>query len=152
MGPLHVGSRWSLLLLLTEGAWAEKPSPAKIEFFGKRIRPVLAQDCYECSRAGEKKKGGLALDHRAAMEEGGDSDDLFDFDHSETSCLIKVLRHEEEDMERPKPSLGVVMERRQLDGVLPVKLTKPGFLIEPFLRRESARFSGWKCLLQEKRF
>jgi|MEHZ01.1.fsa_nt_MEHZ010191800.1_2 hypothetical protein len=80
MGPLHVGSRWSLLLLLTEGAWAEKPSPAKIEFFGKRIRPVLAQDCYECSRAGEKKKGGLALDHRAAMEEGGDSDDLFDFD------------------------------------------------------------------------
>ena len=49
-----------------------------------------------------EKKGGLALDHRAAMEEGGDSDDLFDFDHPGKSYLIKVLRHEEEDIEMPK--------------------------------------------------
>ncbi len=71
-------------------------------FFETRIRPILAQDCYECHRTGGKKKGGLALDYRAAMAEGGDSDDLFDFENPGDSYLIKVLRHEEKDMEMPK--------------------------------------------------
>ena len=39
------------------------PNEAQIEFFEKRIRPVLVEQCYECHSAGAKKiKGGLVLD------------------------------------------------------------------------------------------
>src|SRR5688572_4258934 len=41
-------------------------------FFETKIRPVLAEQCYECHNA-QKHKGGLALDSRVAWEQGGDS-------------------------------------------------------------------------------
>src|SRR5688572_25980173 len=48
------------------------PPPDQIEFFEKKIRPVLVAECYEC-HADEKKKGGLQLDSRARMLAGGDT-------------------------------------------------------------------------------
>src|SRR5205823_352221 len=42
-----------------------------IEFFEKQVRPLLVQHCLACH--GEKKKGGLQLDSRAAMLKGSDS-------------------------------------------------------------------------------
>lgn len=98
------------MLLFPTVCCGEKIPPGQLEFFESRIRPILVQECYECHRTGGKKKGGLALDHRAAMAEGGDSDDLFDFDHPGESYLIKVLRHQEEGMEMPKD--GVKLEER----------------------------------------
>lgn len=44
-----------------------------IDFFERRIRPVLADSCYECHNSVDKKKGKLALDHRAALLAGGES-------------------------------------------------------------------------------
>jgi len=41
-----------------------------IEFFEKKIRPVLVAECYEC-HAGEKQKGGLRVDSREALRTGG---------------------------------------------------------------------------------
>src|SRR5688500_11745076 len=52
-------------------AWAALPAD-QIEFFEKKIRPVLVAECYEC-HAGEKKKGGLQLDSRARVLAGGDT-------------------------------------------------------------------------------
>lgn len=59
---------WPLVFAQT-GAAADSPG---IEFFEKRVRPVLVERCYECH--GEKKqKGGLRLDSAAAVLKGGDS-------------------------------------------------------------------------------
>ena len=33
----------------------------KVEFFESRIRPILAQECYECHSEATKAKGGLLL-------------------------------------------------------------------------------------------
>jgi hypothetical protein len=38
------------------------PTPQQIEFFESKIRPILAQECYECHSSATKKKGGLVLD------------------------------------------------------------------------------------------
>ena len=48
--------------------------PSDVEFFEKRIRPVLIQSCYECHSARtDEPEGGLRLDSRPAMLTGGDS-------------------------------------------------------------------------------
>ena len=41
-----------------------------IEFFENRIRPVLAQDCYECHRSGGEARGGGGGAHPRALRAG----------------------------------------------------------------------------------
>ena len=51
-----------------------KPTPQQSEFFELRIRPLLAERCYEChSNAAKELMGGLRLDSREAILAGGDS-------------------------------------------------------------------------------
>ena len=46
----------------------------QLEFFEKRIRPLLSEHCYKCHSAqSEKLKGGLRLDGRELLLKGGDS-------------------------------------------------------------------------------
>src|SRR5262249_19205153 len=46
--------------------------PEGVEFFEKRVRPVLAEHCYGCHSAQAKEpKSGLRLDSRSAMLKGG---------------------------------------------------------------------------------
>ena len=77
-------------------------SPQDREFFENRIRPILAQECYECHRTGGKQKGGLALDHRAALLKGGDRGQVITPGKPATSLLLQVIRHEHEDLKMPK--------------------------------------------------
>lgn len=52
----------------------ERPSPEQIEFFETRVRPLLAEHCFECHSSKAKKvQGGLKLDSRDAALKGGDS-------------------------------------------------------------------------------
>ncbi len=44
---------------------------AAAEHFEKDIRPILAERCFSC-HGEEKQKGGLRLDSRAAMLQGGE--------------------------------------------------------------------------------
>src|SRR5512143_917563 len=53
---------------------AQQPSGDGIEFFEKRIRPVLESNCYRCHSAASKSlQGGLLLDSRAGLLKGGNS-------------------------------------------------------------------------------
>src|SRR5205085_1068968 len=52
-------------------AFAAGPTAEHIEFFEKRIRPLLQENCYEChSKDAKKIKGGLRLDSREGWEKG----------------------------------------------------------------------------------
>ena len=55
----------------------EEPTAEQLEFFEKRIRPVLVQHCYKChSQEAAKEdelRGGLLLDSRAGLLAGGES-------------------------------------------------------------------------------
>ncbi|QDU27321.1 Planctomycete cytochrome C [Anatilimnocola aggregata] len=66
----------ALLLSLTiEGlASAADPEPAALEFFEKKVRPVLINRCYECHSSKNKEpKGGLRADSLAALLKGGET-------------------------------------------------------------------------------
>ena len=72
------------------------------EFFENRIRPVLAQDCYECHQSTGKRKGGLALDHRLVLLEGGDSGKAILPGDPEASLLVRAIRHLDDHLKMPK--------------------------------------------------
>ncbi|MDF1861745.1 MAG: DUF1553 domain-containing protein [Verrucomicrobiales bacterium] len=79
------------------------PSPEQIEFFESRIRPILAQECYECHSEATKSKGGLLLDTRSGWEKGGDSGEAVILPGDpDNSLLLKSIAHEVEDLEMPK--------------------------------------------------
>ena len=48
--------------------------PDELEFFEKKIRPVLSQKCYACHSAASKPlQGGLQVDSRDGLRKGGGS-------------------------------------------------------------------------------
>ena len=69
----HAQLRVFLLLLSGMAQVARAADEPGVEFFEKRIRPVLIENCYECHNSQDKTEGGLALDDRDGLREGGDS-------------------------------------------------------------------------------
>ena len=52
----------------------QEPAREGVEFFEKKIRPVLEAQCYMCHNSKAKKpQGGLVLDTREGMLKGGAS-------------------------------------------------------------------------------
>ncbi|MDB5295284.1 MAG: xly, partial [Phycisphaerales bacterium] len=81
---------------------APKPDPAGVEFFERKIRPVLAENCYACHSAkAEKVKGGLLLDSRAGLLKGGESGPAVFPGNPGKSPLVKAVRWEDPDTKMP---------------------------------------------------
>ena len=74
-------------------------SPQAIEFFEKRIRPVLVEKCYSChSPQAEKLKGGLLLDSRAGIRKGGETGPAIVPGNPKGSLLLSAIRYEDFEM------------------------------------------------------
>ena len=86
-------SIYSLSCLVLAVAGACGSSPQEIEFFEKRVRPVLADHCYKC-HGSEKQKAELRLDSRAGVLKGTDVGPVVVVGKPEESSLIKSIRHE----------------------------------------------------------
>jgi mono/diheme cytochrome c family protein len=90
------------MLLVTGSAWAADPvvEGQRLEFFETNIRPVFVEHCYECHGADAKKlRGGLLLDSRQGLLEGGESGPAVVPGDPEESLLISALKHD--DLEMP---------------------------------------------------
>ncbi|PAW83583.1 MAG: hypothetical protein B9S33_13600 [Pedosphaera sp. Tous-C6FEB] len=73
-----------------------------LEFFEKRIRPVLVERCYEChSAAAKKSKGGLTLDTRDGLLKGGETGPALVPGAPEKSKLIEAVRYKNRDLQMP---------------------------------------------------
>src|SRR5947209_1786871 len=65
-----------------------------IAFFESKIRPVLIEKCYSChSERAEKLKGGLKLDTRAGIRQGGDSGPAVVPGKPDESTLLQAIGH-----------------------------------------------------------
>src|SRR4051794_40883159 len=80
---------------------------ARIRFFQERIEPILQAQCYRChSASAEKVRGGLLLDSRAGLLDGGDTGPAVVPGKSDESLLIRAIRHEDGlEMPPKKPLL-----------------------------------------------
>src|SRR5262249_24682429 len=60
---------------VTAGVVSAKGTPrdadARVAFFEKKVRPLLADNCYNCHSATTNSRGGLRLDDRNGMLVGG---------------------------------------------------------------------------------
>ncbi|MEM9282776.1 MAG: PSD1 and planctomycete cytochrome C domain-containing protein [Verrucomicrobiota bacterium] len=80
--------------------WAR--SKGDVEFFEKKIRPVLAEKCFSCHSAGsDKLKGELQLDHIEHLLTGGETGPVVVPGDAEKSLLIESIRYENVDLEMP---------------------------------------------------
>ncbi|MBW3599836.1 MAG: hypothetical protein KY475_21515, partial [Planctomycetes bacterium] len=75
---------------------AEELSPPNVEFFEKKIRPILIQRCYECHSAeADEPAGNLLLDRKAGWVQGGDLGPAIIPGDPEESLLIGAIRYAE---------------------------------------------------------
>jgi hypothetical protein len=74
----------------------------QLEFFEKRIRPILVDNCYKChSAAADRSRGGLQVDTGAALLNGGDNGASIVAGDPDRSLLIKALKYGDPDLEMP---------------------------------------------------
>ncbi len=87
------------------GFWATcvlaAPTPAELEFFEKKIRPVLVSECYKCHSKEKKVKGELRLDWRGGWQKGGESGAAIIPGRVGKSLLIQAIRHADADLKMP---------------------------------------------------
>ena len=76
-------------------------TPAELEFFEKKIRPVLVSECYKCHSAEKKIKGELRLDWRGGWQQGGESGAAVIPGRVGKSLLIQAIRHADADLKMP---------------------------------------------------
>ncbi len=96
------------LLAAISAYGADAPSPGGTDFFEKKIRPVLAAECFRChSASAQKLKGGLLLDTRDGMLKGGDTGPAVVPGNASASLLIKAVSGVDKDLQMPpKKKLG----------------------------------------------
>src|SRR5579859_6235843 len=88
------------VVLLTVGSG--RAADPGVEFFEKKIRPILIESCYECHSSGAKAvKGGLKLDTRTAILKGGDSGKVVLPGKPKESLLIEAVRYTNSDLKMP---------------------------------------------------
>ena len=87
-----------LMLLLPGSAVADDD----LVFFESKIRPLLAAHCYEChSTRSSEVKGGLLLDSRAGLAQGGDSGAVIVSGDPSRSLLLRALSYRNSDLQMP---------------------------------------------------
>jgi len=74
---------------------------AGVDFFEKKIRPILVERCYECHAADKKVKGGLLLDTAEGWKKGGDTGPAIIPGDLEKSLLIKAVQYHDTDFQMP---------------------------------------------------
>src|SRR3954469_18798091 len=88
--------RFPILLLLARLMTAQEPAA---EFFESRVRPVLSKNCYPCHT--NSKLGGLQLDSREHLLQGGASGPAIVPGQPESSLLIQAVRRTHERLKMP---------------------------------------------------
>ena len=91
-----------LFLIALLACCAQAIPPEQLDFFETSIRPNLIKYCYEChSVEGGESRGGLYLDTRDGMREGGSSGPLFDAENWEHSLFVDAITWADSDYEMP---------------------------------------------------
>ena len=106
-----------LFVSLTNSAaiWAQEPAQPttpswtakELEFFESKIRPVLVEKCYKChSENSEKLGGGLRVDLRAGLLDGGDSGPAIEPGKPRDSLLLQAIQYKDDDYAMPPRAAG----------------------------------------------
>jgi hypothetical protein len=85
----------------------------KVEFFEKKVRPILVDHCYHCHSAETKPAGGLRVDDRNGLLIGGDGGAAIVAGDPEKSLLFERVLHE--NPKRKMPKEGELLTEAEVD-------------------------------------
>jgi hypothetical protein len=117
-----------LFLLLTAHMLPTHAQSVSFDHFENKIRPVLVEHCYECHSVNSKEiAGGLRLDSREGIAQGGDSGPVLNATQLANSLLLKALRYEGPNMppNRKLPNDTVVAFEEWIKSGAPDPRTAP---------------------------
>lgn len=110
-GPDHSAANFSGVEIWTgngplpgvqTSAFAANPTPDQIAFFESRVRPLFAEQCYECHSGKAKNlKANLLLDSRAGVQKGGDTGAVVTPGDPAASLLIEAVKHGNPNLTMP---------------------------------------------------
>jgi len=75
--------------------------PTGVEFFEKRIRPVLVEQCYVCHSVATQAMADLRLDSKAGLMTGGSRGPAIVPGSPETSLLLRAITYRDLDLTMP---------------------------------------------------
>jgi hypothetical protein len=99
--------RWRILTLAVlvlpnvSQAQALKSEAELLDTFERKVRPILANNCYNCHSAANKSSGGLRVDDRNGLIQGGNRGSAVVPGHPEKSLLIQVVKHAHQKVKMP---------------------------------------------------
>src|SRR5687768_13400510 len=99
--------QFSLLLLLTtvQIARAEGPSAEQVEYFEKKVRPLLVAKCFEC-HSEQNEESELRVDSLAELLAGGTRGPAIVPGKPAESLLVRAIGHGETLQMPPKKKLA----------------------------------------------
>ncbi len=86
---------------VTMAQTAARDETALVEFFEKKVRPVLVNNCYNCHSANTNSQGGLRVDDRNGLIHGGGRGPAVVPGQPHKSLLIQAIRHTHAKLKMP---------------------------------------------------
>ncbi len=125
---------------------ADTPSAPDYEFFENKIRPVLAENCYECHNSVDQTKGDIALDYRDALVRS----QVITPGDPAASRLIQALRHAEgvEPMPAKAPQLANIIIKNFEDWI---RRGAPDPRIEKPTKEQLESQVDWKAVREQRK-
>ncbi|HUR56057.1 MAG TPA: PSD1 and planctomycete cytochrome C domain-containing protein, partial [Gemmataceae bacterium] len=103
---MTVAPRRAILCVFLFASPAPAQTPAQVEFFEKKVRPVLVEHCQSChGEPGKKVKGGLKLTSRAGLLAGGETGPAVVPGDVAKSLLAQVVKYDGDLKMPPKGKL-----------------------------------------------
>lgn len=85
-------------------AESDSQDPAALEFFEKQVRPLLVANCYNCHSASNKAAGGLRVDDRHGLLQGGNRGPAVVVGDPASSVLLKAVQKTDPKLQMPPDS------------------------------------------------
>ncbi|QDV26411.1 PSD1 and planctomycete cytochrome C domain-containing protein [Aureliella helgolandensis] len=173
MNVLRIRTVLTCLVLVIPGAVLLSPAAGQegigaadrgegLRLFESKIRPVLAEHCYECHSARDgADEGGLQLDTPRAIQAGGDRGNLAVSKMPNASLLLRAIAHTDVDIAMPPKQdrlsdtivgdfrkwieLGAVVPEREVNDVQGREKTQAHWALQPICKAKipDLRGSTW---------
>lgn len=130
-------------------AAAPTPDAAKIEFFEKKVRPILVSSCFTCHSADTKPSGNLRVDDRNGLLTGGNSGPAIVPGDPEASLLLKRVNPKDDKKAMPAEGKRLTDEQVAIltawikDGAAWPKIETPASLTKPKPEFDKLKKEHW---------
>jgi cytochrome c553 len=139
-----VGWRWPAASFAQVSATDDS---ARLEFFEKQVRPLLADRCYNCHSADTNSQSGLRVDDRQGLVVGGNRGAAVIPGEPDKSLLIRAVRYQDDLKMPPKAQLTAeeiaILERWVAEGAVWPKAELPATVGERAEEYDRLRREHW---------